>query len=85
MKAVAIRACCRIWVSSEHRLTVNTLGIAVIRMAGGTLLDDATLISLPSGHFMDVAVAVLTLNLMSIMGTRIMFRSLPLVTAMAGG
>jgi hypothetical protein len=64
---------------------MNTFGIAVIRMAGGTLLDDPNLISLPRGHFMDVAVAVLALNLMSIMGTRIMFRSLLLVAAMAGG
>jgi hypothetical protein len=34
---------------------------------------------------MDVAVAVLALNLMAIVGTCIMFRSLLLVTAMAGG
>jgi hypothetical protein len=64
---------------------MNTLGIAVIRMAGGTLLDDPSLISLPSGHFMDVAVAVLALNLMTIVSTGIMFRSLLLVTTMAGG
>jgi len=54
-------------------------------MAEGTRPDDSNLISLPSGHFMDVAVTVLALNLMSIVGTCVMFRSLLLVAAMAGG
>ena len=85
MKAVAIRACCRVRVSSKNRFSVDTLRIAVIRMAGGTRLDYPSLISLPSSHFMDVAVAVLALNFMTIVSAGIMFRSLLLVTAMAGG
>ena len=71
MEAMAITAGCRVWVSIEDGLSMDTLQITVISVAGRTPLNDTSLVPLPGGYLMDFHVAVLTLNVVDEMGTGI--------------
>ena len=71
MEAVAITAGCRVWVSIEDGLSMDTLQITVIRVAGRTPLNDTSLVPLPGGYLVDLHVAVLTLNVVDEMGAGI--------------
>ena len=84
MQAVTIRTGGRIGIPIEDGFSVDAVGITVIRMTGGTLLDHSNFVTLPWGHLMNVAVAILALNVVDEMGTRVMFGSLFFVTTMAG-
>ncbi len=71
MEAMAITAGCRVWIPLEDGLPMNTFQIAVIGVAGRTLLNDPSLVSFPGGHLVDLHVAVLTLDVIDEMGARI--------------
>ena len=71
MEAMAITAGCGVRVSSEDGLSMDTLQIAVISMAGRTLLNDTSLVPLPGGYLVDLHVAVNALNIVDEMGTDI--------------
>jgi hypothetical protein len=82
MEAMAITAGCRVWVSIEDGLSMDTLQIALIRVAGRTLLNDTSLVPFPGGYLVDLHVAVLTLNVVDEMGTGIVLRGFFLVATM---
>src|SRR4030043_775067 len=71
-------------IPRHDRLTMDAFSEAVVRMAGRAFFDDPSLVPFPRGYLVDLCMAVFTLNLIYKMGTRIMFRSLLLMTAMAG-
>ena len=71
MKAMTITARCRVRVPIEDGLPMDTLQIAVICVAGRTLLNDTSLVPLPGRYLVDLQVAVLTLNVVDEMGTGI--------------
>ena len=71
MKAMAITAGCRVRVSIEDGLPMDTLQIAIIGVAGRAFLDDPGLVPLPGGYLVDLHVAVLTLNVVDEMGAGI--------------
>ena len=71
MEAMTITAGCRVWVSVEDRLSMDTLQITIISVADRTPLNDTNLVPLPGGDLVDLLVAVLTLNVVDEMGTGI--------------
>jgi hypothetical protein len=71
MEAMAITAGCRVPVSTEDSLAMDTLQVTIIGVAGRTFLNDTGLVPLPRGHLVNVYVAVLTLNVIDEMGARI--------------
>jgi hypothetical protein len=72
METMAITAGCRVWVSIEDGLSMDTLQITVISVAGRTPLNDTSLVLLPGGYLVDLHVAVLALNVVDEMGAGIM-------------
>jgi hypothetical protein len=71
MEAMAITAGCRVPVSTEDGLAMDTLHVTIIGVTGRTLLNDPGLVPLPRGHLVNVYVAVLTLNVIDEVGARI--------------
>ena len=84
METMAITAGRRIWISSENRLAMEAFCITIIRMADCAFLDHPDFIALPGSHLMNIYVAVLALNIIDEVGTRIMFCALLLMTSVAG-
>ena len=71
MEAMTITAGCRVWVSIEDGLSMDTLQITIISVADRTSLNDTSLVPFPGGYLVDLLVAVLTLNVVDEMGTGI--------------
>jgi hypothetical protein len=84
MKTMAIGAGGRIWVSCEDGFAVDALCVTIIGMAVRAFLNHPDFIAFPWDHLVDVFVAVLTLNVIDEVGTRIMFCSFLFMASMAG-
>ena len=83
METMTITAGCRVWISVDDGFSMDTLGVTVIGMAGGAFLDHTDLVPFPGGYFMDLFVAISTLNVIDEMGAGIMFCRFLLVAPMA--
>jgi hypothetical protein len=84
VEAMTIATGCRIWIPCEDGFAVDAFSVAIIRMASSTFLDDPSLIPFPGCHFVDLFMAVFTLNVIDEMGACIMFRPFLLMTSMTG-
>jgi hypothetical protein len=84
METMAITAGCRVWISVDDGLSMDTLGVTVIGMAGGAFLDHTDLVPFPGGYLMDLFVAISTLNIINEMGAGIMFCRFFFMATMAG-
>jgi hypothetical protein len=83
MKAMAIATIGRVRVSCENGFAMDTFSVTVIGVADRAFLNNPGFVSLPWAHFMDVFMAVFTLNVIDKMGACIMLCPFLLVTSMA--
>ena len=63
---------------------MDTLQIAIIGVAGRTLLNDPNLVPLPGGHLVDLYVAVFALNVIEEMRAGVMLGGFFLMATMTG-
>jgi hypothetical protein len=84
METMTIATTGGIRVSCENGFTVNALRITIIGVAGRACLDHTSFIPFPRRHLVNVFVAVLALNVIDEMGTRIMFCPFLFMTSMTG-
>jgi hypothetical protein len=81
---MAVIASSRIWISRRDRLTMDAFSIAIVGMAGGARLDHSRLIPFPRGQFMDLRVAVFTLDVVDEMGACVVLSPFLLMASMTG-